>query len=445
MEKKGVHRLFILDCCRVDIRGGNATGGGKGAGMPPTTASKATTYLECQDVSEVPPPAIISSSSPGQMSQELWGSDRHGLFTKALIETLDADDVHGFDDFRKTIGVRMKQLKSRLRRENPEDKFTQVASVEGSIDFDIPFWPPWEGAKPRRRRSDDMGTQESRRGESRRQGQSRRSRVATAAAVASAFEEAEMLSRCFYLKSNFIPADKLANACESMGVRCAPSRVLALYDDTVFGGSREGFVIAPEGIYAKNLWQSPVFFPWGAIDSLGYKSGAIVINGIEVSSADDYLSMEAKDAVRNGIREIEEQISGEKFVNTNDEEAEIEAPAEDEPDEEEAPESAEEDGDESADNGNEDEGECDFRMTIEDTFNIVGRGYVATGKIERGTISVGDRVRIVNGRLEVCESFVEGINIGKMLHQTAVAGSDVGLLFRKPSWNFEAKPVVEVA
>ena len=85
------------------------------------------------------------------------------------------------------------------------------------------------------------------------------------------------------------------------------------------------------------------------------------------------------------------------------------------------------------DKEDDDEGdECDFRMPIEDTFNIKGRGYVATGTIERGIIHVGDSVRIVSGRTEVCESFVEGINIGKKLCHKAAAGSSVGLLFRKP-------------
>lgn len=76
--------------------------------------------------------------------------------------------------------------------------------------------------------------------------------------------------------------------------------------------------------------------------------------------------------------------------------------------------------------------ECDFRMPIEDTFNIKGKGYVATGTIERGIIHVGDRVRIVSGSTEVCESFVEGINIGRKLYHTATAGASVGLLLRKP-------------
>ena len=70
-----------------------------------------------------------------------------------------------------------------------------------------------------------------------------------------------------------------------------------------------------------------------------------------------------------------------------------------------------------------------FLMPIEDVFTISGRGTVVTGRVERGTVKVGDKVEIV-GIKETIESTVTGT---EMFHKTleyAEAGDNVGCLLR---------------
>ena len=68
-----------------------------------------------------------------------------------------------------------------------------------------------------------------------------------------------------------------------------------------------------------------------------------------------------------------------------------------------------------------------FRMTIADVFFIRGRGSVATGKIEDGTLRVGDEVLIDgNGPVRV-----DGIEAFRKLLEQAAAPENVGLLFSK--------------
>lgn len=67
-----------------------------------------------------------------------------------------------------------------------------------------------------------------------------------------------------------------------------------------------------------------------------------------------------------------------------------------------------------------------FRLTVEDTFSIKGRGLVATGRIEEGSLSVGDTVSI-DGR----EATVDGIEMFRKVLDTATAGDNVGILFSK--------------
>ena len=70
-----------------------------------------------------------------------------------------------------------------------------------------------------------------------------------------------------------------------------------------------------------------------------------------------------------------------------------------------------------------------FLMPIEDVFTISGRGTVVTGRVERGTVKVGDKVEIV-GIKDTIESTVTGT---EMFHKTleyAEAGDNVGCLLR---------------
>lgn len=67
--------------------------------------------------------------------------------------------------------------------------------------------------------------------------------------------------RNFYV-TGAIPQEKLNNATESMGIS---GNVIALYDSTAWGGSREGFVICDNGLYWKNIFNPPRFLSWDQI------------------------------------------------------------------------------------------------------------------------------------------------------------------------------------
>ena len=71
-----------------------------------------------------------------------------------------------------------------------------------------------------------------------------------------------------------------------------------------------------------------------------------------------------------------------------------------------------------------------FIMPIEDVFSITGRGTVATGRVERGTLSTGDEVEIVGLTDESRKVVVTGIEMFRKLLDNAEAGDNVGLLLR---------------
>jgi len=70
-----------------------------------------------------------------------------------------------------------------------------------------------------------------------------------------------------------------------------------------------------------------------------------------------------------------------------------------------------------------------FLMPIEDVFTITGRGTVATGRIERGKVSINDKVNRV-GFGETKEFVVTGVEMFRKLLDDAQAGDNVGLLLR---------------
>jgi elongation factor Tu len=70
-----------------------------------------------------------------------------------------------------------------------------------------------------------------------------------------------------------------------------------------------------------------------------------------------------------------------------------------------------------------------FLMPVEDIFTIQGRGTVATGRIERGTINVNEPVEIV-GIKDTRTSVVTGVEMFKKLLDSGMAGDNVGLLLR---------------
>jgi elongation factor Tu len=71
-----------------------------------------------------------------------------------------------------------------------------------------------------------------------------------------------------------------------------------------------------------------------------------------------------------------------------------------------------------------------FLMPVEDVFTITGRGTVATGRVERGVVKVGDEVQIIGLNEEVKKTVVTGVEMFRKLLDQAVAGDNIGVLLR---------------
>jgi elongation factor Tu len=71
-----------------------------------------------------------------------------------------------------------------------------------------------------------------------------------------------------------------------------------------------------------------------------------------------------------------------------------------------------------------------FLMPIEDIFTISGRGTVATGRVERGKVKVGEEVELVGLRPEATKKVVTGVEMFKKLLDEGVAGDNIGVLLR---------------
>jgi elongation factor Tu len=71
-----------------------------------------------------------------------------------------------------------------------------------------------------------------------------------------------------------------------------------------------------------------------------------------------------------------------------------------------------------------------FMMAIEDVFSIEGRGTVATGRIERGVIKVGEEVEIVGLEAKPVKTVCTGVEMFRKLLQQGQAGDNVGCLLR---------------
>ncbi len=76
------------------------------------------------------------------------------------------------------------------------------------------------------------------------------------------------------------------------------------------------------------------------------------------------------------------------------------------------------------------ETEKPFLMPVEDVFTITGRGTVATGRVERGTLHVNDEVEIVGITDEVRKVVVTGIEMFRKLLDEALPGDNIGALLR---------------
>ncbi len=71
-----------------------------------------------------------------------------------------------------------------------------------------------------------------------------------------------------------------------------------------------------------------------------------------------------------------------------------------------------------------------FLMSVEDVFSITGRGTVATGRIERGRIKVGEAIEIVGLQEQPLNSTVTGVEMFRKLLDQGEAGDNAGLLLR---------------
>ena len=71
-----------------------------------------------------------------------------------------------------------------------------------------------------------------------------------------------------------------------------------------------------------------------------------------------------------------------------------------------------------------------FLMPVEDVFSITGRGTVATGRVERGTIKVQDTVEVVGLKEAVSSTVVTGVEMFRKILDFAQAGDNVGCLLR---------------
>lgn len=72
-----------------------------------------------------------------------------------------------------------------------------------------------------------------------------------------------------------------------------------------------------------------------------------------------------------------------------------------------------------------------FAFEVEDIFTIAGRGTVATGRVSRGSISVGDEVAFLSPKGDRVKLRVSGIESLRKIVQVANEGETVGLLFGK--------------
>ncbi|KHE72256.1 elongation factor Tu [Halobacillus sp. BBL2006] len=71
-----------------------------------------------------------------------------------------------------------------------------------------------------------------------------------------------------------------------------------------------------------------------------------------------------------------------------------------------------------------------FMMPVEDVFSITGRGTVATGRVERGQVKVGDEVEIIGMAEEARKTTITGVEMFRKLLDYAEAGDNIGALLR---------------
>ena len=71
-----------------------------------------------------------------------------------------------------------------------------------------------------------------------------------------------------------------------------------------------------------------------------------------------------------------------------------------------------------------------FLMPVEDVFSITGRGTVATGRVEKGAVKIGDELQIVGIKPEIKKTVCTGVEMFRKLLDMAEAGDNIGCLLR---------------
>jgi elongation factor Tu len=71
-----------------------------------------------------------------------------------------------------------------------------------------------------------------------------------------------------------------------------------------------------------------------------------------------------------------------------------------------------------------------FLMPVEDVFSIKGRGTVATGRVERGVVKVGEALQVIGLRPEILETTCTGVEMFQKMLDQGQAGDNVGVLLR---------------
>ena len=71
-----------------------------------------------------------------------------------------------------------------------------------------------------------------------------------------------------------------------------------------------------------------------------------------------------------------------------------------------------------------------FLMPVEDVFGIKGRGTVVTGRVERGTVKIGDEVEIIGLRDDTRKTVVTGVEMFRKTLEDGQAGDNIGCLLR---------------
>ena len=371
---KGLHRLFVLDCCRNVVgRVNNPRARGKMAG-----------YLYRHGRRSLIQPTILSSSAPGQSSYEHPGSG-HGYFTEAFLAAIRNPGVRSFNMFRDRLDFEMQSLRTPA---------AQDPYFEGGIGSNLPFWPRWDCVAEVVHAAPSAGS----------------AQMVTLGDVVKAFKS---LSHSAFYVGTAIPPEKRRNAWNAMRVNGQDSSLLAVFDNTFWGGSRKGFVLTPEGVYARNSdAEQPFFCPWAKIRRVDCKDQYIAINDHLVDTL--YFDNENRGKCIRAIGMLAKKIRCAEQCSAAV--ASEVAPVEH--------------GESHASADGLGHGAEGCLFVVKDWYCIAGRGFVADGTVKGDKVDVGMRVEVLRQGALFCNARVRGIvKKGKRVEHVK-AGDDVGLLLQ---------------